>query len=789
MALTERQVKLVIGGLLHDIGKVVYRAGQDPRNHSLSGSMFIENELGISDADILNCVKYHHGKFLSGAPVSPDDLCYLVYFADNVAAAADRRGRDDNSAEAVFDRSVPLESVFNILNRNHEKKHYRQDLLSLERINYPTDENIVLDSGFYHRITQNLKDNLQGLSCEECDIASVLSLLEANLSYVPSSTNTNELVDIPLYDHLKLTAGFASCLEAYAAEQGITDYKTRFFANAEKSYAEKMFLLFSMDISGIQSFIYTTAVNRVLKQLRARSVYLEILMEHLIDELLDKMELTRANLIYSGGGHCYMLLPNTVKTKEAIADFEKQVNAWFMKNFDIALYVGIGYAECCSNDLKNATPGSYSEIFRSVSRMISAKKLHRYGAEELLALNSKKHHGERECGVCKATAQLNDDGRCPVCAALERFATDVMKYNIFIVTAGRSGDFALPLPFGRYLTARTENAARTAMEKNPDYVRAYVKNNLHMGKNVAQNLWIGDYHYRDDFEELAELAIGNKKIAVLRADVDDLGNTFVNGFKRDNSSRYETLTRSAVLSRQLSLFFKGFINTILSNPPERSINGDASAQAAVTIVYSGGDDVFLVGAWNSVFDSFITIRNALKRFSQGTLNISGGIGIYQHSFPINVMASEVARLEDCSKNQEDKNAITFFSADNSYPWDVFIGEVLDKKLAAIRNFLSICDERGNSFMYNILDLLRNTHEKINLARLAYLLSRLEPDEKTQGKDALIQYREFSEKVYKWAQSDREQQEFINARQKFFGARQEFISALLIYVYLTRNEEI
>ena len=775
MALSERQVKLVIGSLLHDIGKVVYRAGQDPRNHSLSGSEFIENDLGISDSDIINCVKYHHGKFLSGAPVSPDDLSYLVYFADNVAAAADRRGRDDNSADAVFDRTVPLESVFNILNGNHEKKHYSQDLLSLEDINYPTAEKIVLDSGFYHRITQNFTEHLKGLSCEESDIASVLSLLEANLSYVPSSTNTKELTDIPLYDHLKLTAGFASCLEAYAAEQGITDYQAKFFANAEQSYAENMFLLFSMDISGIQSFIYTIAVDRALKQLRARSVYLEILMEHLVDELLDKLALTRANLIYSGGGHCYMLLPNTVKAKEAIADFEKQVNAWFMKNFDIALYVGIGYAACSSNDLKNASPGSYAEIFRSVSRMISGKKLHRYGAEELLALNSKKHHGERECRVCKATAHLNDTGRCPVCAALEHFATDVMNYSIFIVTAGKSGDFALPLPFGRYLIARSENAARSVMEKNPDYVRTYVKNNLHMGKNVAQNLWIGDYHYRNDFEELAELATGNKKIAVLRADVDNLGNTFVNGFKRDNNPRYETLTRSAVLSRQLSLFFKGFINIILSNPPERSVNDDAGPQAAVTIVYSGGDDVFLVGAWNSVFDSFITIRNALKRFSQGTLTISGGIGIYPHSFPINVMASEVARLEDCSKDIDGKNAITFFSADNSYPWDVFTGKVLDEKMAAIRNFLNTSDNRGNAFMYNILELLRNSHEKINLARLAYLLSRLEPDEKTQGKEAVSRYREFSGKVYSWAQSDRD--------------RQEFISALLIYVYLTRNEEI
>lgn len=41
--LTDRQIKLVVGSLLHDIGKVVYRSG-DGRNHSTSGYDFLKNE-------------------------------------------------------------------------------------------------------------------------------------------------------------------------------------------------------------------------------------------------------------------------------------------------------------------------------------------------------------------------------------------------------------------------------------------------------------------------------------------------------------------------------------------------------------------------------------------------------------------------------------------------------------------------------------------------------------------------------------------------------------------------
>ena len=50
--ITDDQIKLMIGSLLHDIGKVVYRSG-DGRNHSQSGYEYLKNEAHISDDEIL----------------------------------------------------------------------------------------------------------------------------------------------------------------------------------------------------------------------------------------------------------------------------------------------------------------------------------------------------------------------------------------------------------------------------------------------------------------------------------------------------------------------------------------------------------------------------------------------------------------------------------------------------------------------------------------------------------------------------------------------------------------
>lgn len=50
---------------------------------------------------------------------------------------------------------------------------------------------------------------------------------------------------------------------------------------------EPAFLLYTDDFSRIQRFIYTVHTEGALRSLRSRSFFLELLMEHYMDELLD----------------------------------------------------------------------------------------------------------------------------------------------------------------------------------------------------------------------------------------------------------------------------------------------------------------------------------------------------------------------------------------------------------------------------------------------------------------------------------------------------------------------
>lgn len=769
----DKQIKLVIGSLLHDIGKVVYRAG-DSRQHSISGYDFLKDTRSDFCQDILDCVQYHHAYNIRNATIDKKSPAYITYFSDNVAAAMDRREIDE--ADAGFDRTVPLSSVFNILNGNQRSSHYKRRMMDpKEEINYPSTEPCQMDETFYNQVIDRIKDNLQGIIFTEEYINSLLSVLEATLSFIPSSTNKKELADISLYDHVKMTAAVAECCYQYMEEHDITDYHEYLYKDKDKiAWNQPMFLLYSMDISGIQNFIYTIGNSKALRGLRARSFYLELIMEHIVDELLHDLGLSRACLIYTGGGHCYMLLPNTDSAKETISKQKQLVNTWFMNHFDISLYIADGYAECSAGNLKNEPQGSYRDLFNTVSQRISEKKGQRYTATEIIELNSRHREGKKECKVCRRTAALNDEDRCSICAMLEKLSGDILYQDYFIITSDKEDakDVYLPLPGNKYLIAGNSEKLRELMENN-QYVRSYTVNELYTGKHVTTKLWVGRYTTGDTFEELAKKSEGIERLAVLRADVDDLGNTFVEGFQGTGAGRYETLSRTATLSRQLSMFFKLYLNSVLKKGNSKVLSKGECRN--VCIVYSGGDDIFVVGAWNDVIDCFIDIRNSFEKFTEGTLTISGGIGIYDSSFPINLMASEVAKLEGYSKNLVGKNAITLFDRNGRYDWNTFIDYVLDEKYKVIQEYMSITKERGKAFLYHILELLRGQEEKFNRARFVYYLSRMEPEVRDDNsKIEWDAYNDFSSKMYQWSLDEE--------------GRRQVVSAIYLYVYVSREKE-
>ena len=171
---------------------------------------------------------------------------------------------------------------------------------------------------------------------------------------------------------------------------------------------EPAFLLYTTDFSRIQRFIYTVHTEGALRSLRSRSFFPELLMEHYMDELLDGCGLTRTNIIYSGGGHCYLLLPNTAAVQQTLADWNRAFNGWLNEQFGVQLFLANGWTPCSANDLCNvpAEASPYKATPRQIERVVAGS---RFGVNIVYNLSDPKEMEEDLLLLSKAMKLLQLD--------------------------------------------------------------------------------------------------------------------------------------------------------------------------------------------------------------------------------------------------------------------------------------------------------------------------------------------------------------------------------------------
>lgn len=785
-----KQIEVILGGLFHDIGNILYTHNVGISNCE-EGYRFIK-DAGIDNESILEQLKFQQYNILKEANIAEDSLAYITCWANSIVSRRSPEEHSKNTEEKknISNKAIPLQSVFNIINGNDERKVYELEQVKENgEINFPVDNAINYSEEKYESIINNLKSGIKKFELTGEYINSLLSLLEGELTYVSSASDIHQLADISLYDQMKITAAIGSCVYQYLESKEVKSYKKALMEDSNKAYNEDYFLMFSMDISGIQSFIYKVDSSEALKSLRSKSFYLEIMLEHIVDELLEAVNLSRTNLIYSGGGHAYILLPNTYEVIEKIKIFKAELKKWFIDNYGIDLYVAMGYKACSANTLKNYPKGSYENLFKEVSKALSNEKISRYSANEIRRMNSfRNEESTRECKVCGRVDNLTAEDICEYCDSFKRISRDILNKSLEFVTVVEEKDKVkncIKLPFDKYMLMEDEESLKhRAYTNESGYVRSYSKNKMYTGVNVATRLWVGDYSSESSFEALAKASTGIDKLGVLRADVDNLGKTFISGFKPEHTS----LSRTASFSRKLSMFFKLHINNILENG-EYMVDGSKPSKRNATIVYSGGDDVFIVGAWDDVIGLAIDLSDSLKKYSQGTLTISAGIGIFPKKFPVKAIARETGLLEEASKRVQDKNAVTLFEVaynqdykhefdcgEQTYKWDVFKRRVMGEKYVLIDSFFSDDDEKGMAAIYKLLRYIRNLDDKINLARLAYLLGRIQANIKDSDENE-EKYKAFSKQLYEWISNDPKGEN-----------KRELITAIYIYVYLHRKDE-
>lgn len=518
----------------------------------------------------------------------------------------------------------------------------------------------------------------------------LLNLLYKYATTIPASTIN--FPDVSLYDHLKTTAALAVCLYDYQQEKGNEG---------------NPFLLIGADFSGIQSYIYQIVSKHAGKNLKGRSFYLRILSDTIVRYLLKELHLFQANVIYNSGGGFYLLAPNTsfvkAQLEQAIKTIEKQLFAIHGTTLYVAIdsielskdalmhrrgeHLGKAWGELfIKRDKKKATKFAsliqtdYSSFFEA-SMMGGEAKRDSITGEEFQPNETVKE---------KSGLTLKEITACQI-----EIGQKLRETNLLVIKEGEPLSYwkdrvhISPASLGftyYFLDSKDElEKMKEKLSASADEVTVLTMNGtngdcdfLHT-LNGINNIYGLEFYGGNEidhkniqtFEEMCE----NKnlsRLGVLRMDVDNLGLIFQEGIPAERA----TLSRYAALSRSFDYFFSGYLNTIWKETaPERSF-----------IIYSGGDDVFIVGSWDVTIKLAKKIKEDFSAFTclNSSFSLSGGIAILPPKYPIMKGAEESALEESKAKNHtcksQTKNAISFMDMPLNWDKEFHIVEQLKTEL-------------------------------------------------------------------------------------------------------------
>ena len=176
------------------------------------------------------------------------------------------------------------------------------------------------------------------------------------------------------------------------------------------------------------------------------------------------------------------------------------------------------------------------------------------------------------------------------------------------------------------------------------------------------------------FGELAALSKGAPYLGALMLDADRMGEAFATGYRRKGRD-LATPSRLAALSRTLEVFFATEVLSLLETPgryrerlgwDDLEAREKAERYPLIYSVYSGGDDLFLLGPWNVLLDFALDLERLYGLFTQHEgLTLSGGFILAGPSLPIPELSRLLTRAEKAAKEAGRGRLFLFGQA---VPW-------------------------------------------------------------------------------------------------------------------------
>lgn len=733
--------EIIIAAWLHDVGKFAQRADRkELYNKELEGQYckpqkggwygyqhvvytqgFLEKYRdflpdGINVNNVIRFAAKHHspseyqewivaqGDRLS----SGSDRCKIMTMED----AENESLQNDNPAKFYEKPLIHILSTLAIQGKEKPNRAYTP-LVPLEQdaIISTTDDKISME--YYDNLWKKFEKDfvaLKGL-CFDDFILALDSLCERYWWCIPSATNSDS--DISLYQHSKTTAAFASTLYQFQKSCGKEN------ESALEDLQEKKFLFIKGDISGIQKYIFDLKSNDdSAKLLRSKSFQIAALGDIVAKNIVKQVDVSDANIITSAGGNFMLLLPNTQKVKEFLPQIQLETETYFLKEFAGKLSVIISDGvEANANDIKQENAQNLINEIGHNADLCKQKKMQKALQKNGAVLNDIYEFLQKngECPKCGIFAAKEEGGECEKCTALTKIGAELVKSSWIKYSAERLK------PFDQMLEITKEREDKS-FSSITEFVPGFSV--VHLPYSAPRN----DDGTLLSFAQIAGKSTGNKKLAMFKADVDNLGLVFSSSLgKRMSFSRY------ADMSHKLHYFFSAYYTHFLNHFSCKMKTDDGSEKDVlyadvIYTVFSGGDDLCVIGAWDAVIQFARDFQKEFVRLTNGnpSLTLSAGIELASASTPVAMLADNAEASLEKSKEKKEKgktvkNAVTVFGTTVS--WSDFAQEI--ENGVQLQSYL----EKGiltTGVVYKMIDFARRA-ERVKNGDVSELIRSAQPN--------------------------------------------------------------
>ncbi len=758
---------IALAGLLHDVGKFGQRAGLEKDEGNLQlycpfrkeGGYFthqhalytakiidelekmgvlskkiLQNPLFKGDDSFINTAAMHH---------KPETLLqWIVAIADRVASGFERE-------------------TFEEYNQSDEKKNYLQSRLFVPFAEFESREenpyryklqkinaaNLVLDlkdkiepqdnkhakeeyAALYEAFIEDAKKIKPGNL-----LAKIESLLEVYTTFIPSATAFGTKPNVSLFDHMKATSAFAVALYKYHKK----DVENTLDINTADEWKKKKFLVVVGDFFGIQKFIFSSSVenNKALaKTLRGKSAMVSLITELATLKIVQKLELASTSVIQNVAGKFMIVADNTEETKEKLKELQQEFQDWFLEHTFGESGIGLAWTEASCEDFSHKKLAELQQILRFKIEDVKARKFDLINLKEAVFTAYLEKLEDREiCRSCNIRGVVEED-LCALCNSYKRLGEKLANSKndkIYIYCAKEAESFDI---FGYEIAYTYRDAPYEAVydfslpDENGDIFQGYPKRTFKAYVPLKRDEEYG-FTQPKTFEEIAKASKGKEALAVLKADIDNLGTIFIEklpNMEKPNFAKYNMVSR--LINNFFTINLPYFLQKEFSN---------------IYTVFAGGDDLFLIGSWSEILDFSKRFKEHFDAYfvtDASKMSFSASITLVKPSTPVGYQARVSEEALEIMK-AEGKNGVRLF--ENSIPYRNFFTLLeISKDLEARKKSLGL----STGFFYGLIELaemkehdqlIENTMWNSKLRYLGYrnVVDKQKGKEKKEEASALI----------------------------------------------------